>query len=234
MNDYFSHRVRKLIGIMMTASVIGLLCTPLFPWITIDYDGDNSYLPTGYLTQDDSDWDGSDNLNWISWSFWLAIIFGIAALLGFALYHIGRYRVFGHILLLSGCIIVLFGILNIVNHVWLIGEINDLSGDAFYFFNYIPLIMGIILLVASIGYVILVLPASMHAFASLPGRTSGYHRPPTQHEPTEGEKAEVEWESSGGRITIQCPECGNTWSMEKPDEPVTVFCPSCGKKGRIK
>lgn len=246
MNDYFSRRVRKLVGILIAVSVVGLICTPLLPWVTVDYQDsqtqaqDTAYLMSGELRDTAINWDGGSNLNWITWSFWLTIVFGIVALLGVAIHQIQRYRLFAHILLVSGSIVILFGVLNIVNHIWLIGEISDLSHlyqtqvNASFFFNYIPFIMGVAVLIASIGYLVVVLPASIQVFAGYAGRAGRQRRsPPRRAQSTATTTSGEQEQSPENRITVTCPACGNSWSMQKPDEPTTVFCPSCGKSGRI-
>lgn len=125
-----------------------------------------------------------DNVSGIGFYFWLSLFFLLIIMIGIGVYSLGqKYQLFGHIFFLLSIFILIFSILIVLNHVFLIGNIgtfndklDDLGGAAgaigmgglfsteiSFSFNYVPLIMGIILLIFSLIFVIKVIPTSIRA-----------------------------------------------------------------------
>lgn len=180
MDRYFAARAQKFVYMVIIVSIIGLSTTPLLPWLAVEYQGGNTdYLTKAHISANataigaPAAYENLDkDLNVLSTSFWLALIFGIVALAGLAIYRSGMITIVGHILMLIACIMVVFGILAITSHWGLITHVDDLNdhlqiiggGTCMYRYNYIPLIMGVLLLIGTIGYLTVVAPYCGKAF----------------------------------------------------------------------
>jgi hypothetical protein len=267
MNDPFADQVRKFTLIMVLVSIIALIFMPLLPWTSISAKGidKTQWYYEGMLIQsgeseEDSNTDSKtidatiglkNNLGLIGLSFWLTILFGIIIIIGIGIYKMGqKYQLFGHIFFLTGIAILIFGILSLIGHVWFIGNVGTLSDEAgknvdyVFSFNYIPLIMSIILLIISIIYTIKVVPASIAFMGSLSRQNrmryqqqyagayqqappqNTYQQPPQQQRqqqtsppPQQQTQDQKPAQSSGSKF---CPKCGTKITGS------SKFCTNCG------
>lgn len=200
MDQRFANTTRTMLFIIFFTSVVGLITMPLFPWISSETEwGGETH--TSYISEGDihiaSEQTGSSkeirnldgDLGMIGISFWLSLIFGIIALVGLAVYRAGgRIASIGHILLLIGAVVIVFAILAVVYHglfIMDLGELEETMGTSYsmlFFYNYIPAIMAVILLIASIIYLAVVVPFSARAlFAYRPRYPPQPYPPPPQY-----------------------------------------------------
>ena len=261
MNKVFLIKTQKLIWISIIVSIIALVFMPLLPWFSItvsEYSG-SVYFNEGmlnmeskilsYYSYDDTSetikaelYKLNESLGLISLSFWLAIIFGIMSLIGITVYKIERIPIISYIILLIGCLMMIFGILVIIGHWNFIAQVYDFpppssSGHVFFGYNYVPLIMGVILLIDSVSYTLTVAPISTRGLilslrqkqAEAEARYREYNagiKQPTKaynHHVDKPKSASVE-KTSAGSTPKFCPNCGTKL------EGNPKFCPSCGKK----
>lgn len=118
----------------------------------------------------------SRSLSLISTTLWVSIFFGILILIGLALYKLQkRYESFSHIFLLLGCLSIIPAILILVGHLQFILHISTLAAQIdktiysiLFYYNYIPLIMGLILFTCAILYTKTVLSPSLAYFKHKP------------------------------------------------------------------
>jgi hypothetical protein len=119
----------------------------------------------------------------ISWSFWLTLISGIIIFIGLAFYKLEkRLESLSYVFLIGGCVSVIFSILILVGHIQFMLRISSLSSDeplsfaarlyapsfdfssAYFGYNYVPLILGIIVLILSVIYTKMIVSASFSFF----------------------------------------------------------------------
>ena len=200
--------------------------------------------------------DMNGNLGLISLSFWLVVFFCIIVIAGIAFYNLEKQPFFSYILFLVGCIFVIFAILVLVSHVGIIGNIDDFptvdsDNDEYltetykhsFGYNYVPLIMGIILMILSILYIVFVALPSVKAFSARlkqpkpayqaynPG---GYQQMPPQQPmmqqsfqapppppPVPEEPSKPKKKTKNPKF---CTICGTSLTSDAD------FCPNCGKK----
>ncbi len=151
-----------------------------------------------------------DNVGGIGIFFWFSLFFVIILLIGIAVYNIGqKYQIIGNIMFIMSIFVLIFSLMIVLNHVFLImniGTINDkiddvgsamsymgvglFSNEITYSFNYIPFIMGILLLIISIMFVVSVVPTAIRSFSSrrprpmgTPGGYPPQQQPPMQQQP---------------------------------------------------
>jgi hypothetical protein len=130
----------------------------------------------------------SASLNLISFSFWIAILCAVFALFGLAVYKLDkRYNKLSHVFLLLGCLSLLPGILVLIGHLQFILQLGALSGgeslgysalllgapsfafsNAYYGYNYLPLLLGIGILIVSLVYIKTVISPSLAALKQQP------------------------------------------------------------------
>jgi hypothetical protein len=118
----------------------------------------------------------SKSLSLISMMFWLCIFFGIFIIIGLALYKLQkRYESLSHIFLLIGCLSVIPAILILVGHLQFILNISRLAAETdsanysiLFYYNYVPVFMGLILFICAILYTKTVLSSSLTFFKQRP------------------------------------------------------------------
>ncbi len=257
MNDPFSDQVRKFTFIMVIVSLIALIFMPLLPWVSYSMDGsdktqwwgEGSIMRQGEQAEDsnsdsktiDASIGLKNNLGLIGLSFWLTILFGIIIVIGIGIYKMGqKYQLFGHIFFLMGIVFIIFGILALLGHVWFIGNVGILADEAGksaeigYSFNYIPMIMSIILLIMSIIYSIKVVPASIGYMSSWSRQNrmryqqqygGAYQQVPSQNT----------YQQPPQQTQQQTPPPPNQTQQTQPQKPSqstvrSKFCPKCGAK----
>ncbi|MEW6069872.1 MAG: hypothetical protein AB1485_04585, partial [Candidatus Thermoplasmatota archaeon] len=77
--------------------------------------------------------------------------------------------------------------------------------------------------VATVGLIVVVVLLKMRRFGTLKVEKSAEER-----------KTELEFPSKIQTITLRCPECMMTFSMEAKPKPFPIKCPNCGTEGVIR
>lgn len=195
-----------------------------------------------------------DNIGGIGVFFWLSLLFTIILLVGVMIFNIGqKYQIIGNIMFIMSIFVLIFSLMIVLNHAFLImniGTINDkiddlgstmgylgiglFSNEISYSFNYIPFIMGILLLIISIMFVVSVVPTAMRSFSSRRPRPTahqgGYppqHQPPIQQQPVAPPPPlpqQAPRQNQPITPPAACPMCG------APLKGSPKFCPKCGGK----
>lgn len=251
MSGEFLMKTHKLTRIMIIVSIISLIFMPLLPWIS-STPGETSgtYINEGFLDiASNAYYSGSsdsaeaaklnNDLGLISLSFWLVLVFSIVSLIGIAIYKIEKTPFISHIILLIGCMTIIFGILVIFGHWNFIVHVGDISGysSVFYGYNYIPLIMGIILLFTSISYTTTVAPTStrslVYYFRQRQSEAEAKYqeyRTRVERQPADAsyhlteKPSPTSVQKKTGTTPKSCPECG----VKLGGNP--KFCQKCGRK----
>ncbi len=255
MIDYFIAKVRKFTMIMIIVSLLALIFMPLLPWVSMSAGDTTNWMGEGEIDigaeTADSATQKSDfqkaqigmrgNLGLIGLSFWMTILFGIIIMMGIGIYNMGqKYRLFSHIIFLIGIMFLIFAILIVISHVWFLGNVGTLSDEAgknvdyAFSFNYLPLIMGVILLIISIMYTIQIFPASLRAITSHSRQSQMryYQQGPQQPGFQQGPPQQMQ-QTSPPQPTQQPPQ---PQTQQKPPQPqgqkqgAAKFCPTCGTK----
>jgi len=272
MDQIFAAKAQKIITIIILVSVIGLVTMPLFPWMSCEhktYNSDGEKVSvTEYICEEDirtaSKASGSNretrnldgDIGMIGLSFWLALIFGIIALIGITVYRAGGWGIsIGSLLLLIGVIVIVFAILALVYSGIFFGDVGNheqalnkyqSGGEKYkemFFYNYIPMIMSIILLIASLAYLAVIVPFSVRTlFPHRPGYPMQPYQPQTppqqpyssQPVPVKPPPAQQPWQPSTKPTIIKCPKCGESLQVTSTIRPIEIICPKCGAKGVLK
>ena len=176
MNLPFVKRGRKITGLIVVSSIIGLSLISLLPWITVTETPSTDETITVYhnfATMEKSDNEQIKNivkdLGLISNCFWLVIIFGLLSFVGMIIYTSGKYSSLAQIIMLIGCATILFSILVVFVNWNLISNIENMEAISTplifksvpIMYAHLPLIMGIISLMGAILYTVVVAPFSI-------------------------------------------------------------------------
>lgn len=185
-----------------------------------------------------------NNLGGIGFYYWMSLLFIIIIFVGIGLYSMGqKYQLFGNIIFLLSIMILIFSILIILNHVWFMGstgELSDLAGkdtDYAFSFNYIPMIMGIILLILSIIFIVNVAPVAIGSITANSQRNRaryyqqqpGYQQPQQQTPPpppSAGQPQQQPPQQQPPQQQQQTPPP----NKEQSKKAGSKFCPKCGTK----
>lgn len=142
--------------------------------------------------------DLDSNIDNMTLMYWLMLLFLIIGIIGVAVYRIGNRNAetTGKILIMIGAFALIFAILSVVffglcftniaaaqkatDDYWDENDLDD-KPNIFLGYNYIPLILGIILLIITIVYMAKVFPKLARSFRSYP--PSGYYPPPRDRGP---------------------------------------------------
>ncbi|MCG2825431.1 MAG: hypothetical protein L6265_02420 [Thermoplasmatales archaeon] len=269
MDQIFAAKAQKIITIIILVSIIGLVTMPLFPWMSYEHktynsDGERVSVTT-YLSEEDihtaSKASGSSretrnldgDIGMIGLSLWLALIFGIIALIGITVYRAGGWGIsIGSLLLLISVIVIVFAILALVYNGIFFGDVGNheravnkylSEGEKYkemFFYNYIPMIMSIILLIASLAYLAVIVPFSVRTlFPHRPGYPMQPYQPQTTlQQPYSPQPVPVKPPPAQQPPTkptiIKCPKCGETLQVTSGIRPIEIICPRCGAKGVLK
>lgn len=189
-------QTQKIIFVILVVTTIGLITIPLFPWVSCETKSLNvktgeKVTVTLYDSQEEihlaAESDSSkeienldNDINIITISFWLALIFAILAFIGLQLAKGSRLSsTVGYIILLIASGLLVWGILTVLYHGFFISEVFNLQktigGTTFgaatvkisFSYNYVPIVMSIVLLIASIIYVATVVPYSIKSLRAL-------------------------------------------------------------------
>jgi hypothetical protein len=248
MDPMFIKKTNGLIRIIIIATVIGLITIPIFPWIMAPFEGESSaYISEGFIEIAKNGGYGgsssseikivSDDLGFIGLSFWLVLLFGVISLIGIMIAKIkSRWSFIPSILLLLiGCMTILFSVFIVYGHWNFFTHVNEFSeggiSTGIFGFNYIPLVMGIILLISSISYTAKVVSFSAYSIPNyMNQQQTNAEAQYSQYQKSRQEKPVIKKEdppkpSTEPKTTPNfCPNCG---TKVKPD---IKFCPSCGNK----
>lgn len=214
-------KTQKLAWLMIISCIIGLVFMPLFPWTSSTIGGTTIYSFEGGMAMFDP-FDGDISL--ITLSFYLGLIFSIIALIGVMIYKTGRSMVGSRIVLIIGCVTILFSVLILFGHWNLLSHIDELAKNSgisiSYGYNYIPLILGIVLMIGSILYTVTVVPVltrqKQAAFVASPQPMAR----PQQYDVRTVEDA----------IDTKIQPVEKTPAAEPKTEAALKFCPGCGAK----
>jgi len=129
----------------------------------------------------------STSIGYISLACWLTILFAVIAIIGLALYKLDRrYNRPAHVLIIIGCFTILPALLILIGHLLFILQLGSLSGEeslgsilgmgapsfafsnAYYGYNYLPLLLGIGILIVSLVYIKTVISPSLAALKQQP------------------------------------------------------------------
>jgi ribosomal protein S27E len=173
-------KAARLSLLIIFLSIIGLILVSLLPWISVAEDGavkQNLHFNYEMMQKSNNKQikNLTTNLYIINISFWILTILGIISFIGVTIYASNVDSRIGLILLASYCASLIFSIL-IVFLNWIIiktvEESNTISASTIIFtpikYAYIPLVVGILLLISSIRYTWVILPYSIKELKSLP------------------------------------------------------------------
>ena len=144
-------------------SIIGLIFMSFLPWIsTAENDAVKGELYFSFEMMKKSDneqiSDLADYLNLINISFWALIILGLLSFIGATIHASGKFSVVGHVILMVGCVTLIFSILVIVLQLMIlenIGHMDIISASAIYSpmnYAYILLIPSFLISICSVLY----------------------------------------------------------------------------------
>ena len=232
MNKDFLGKTQKLAWLIIILSVLGLIFMPLLPWFSVATGGLTQYfneatidaMASVGLTKVNED------LGLIGLSFWLALIFGIVAIIGGMVHKTARSPILSRIILITGCITILFAVLIIIGHWNFLNHIDELASattSVSYGYNYIPLILGIALLISSIFYTVTVVLMSTRSPIRSPRPKQAAVRAPEQTTGTDIQSVEEKKSAPVQKtdaVPKFCPGCGAKL-IDK-----SKFCPKCGAK----
>jgi hypothetical protein len=200
---------KKMMTALLYLTIITIFFIPLLPYFGLSYEGEkngsdgdvekvevmdftygnplmleivSSYSPVASY----------DNINDDLWAIsalaWMALIFIAIGFIGLAIYSMNRWRmVYISLFLVVAISLLIISILMMSYHGFMIKDIYEFgddyssSAEIIYTYNYIPLIMGILILIFSILFFIFVIKNSKTALMSMMGRGAygyGYGYPP--------------------------------------------------------
>lgn len=183
----FTEYTYKILWVVIFISIIGLVISPLLPWIEISYTKISAQNPEGtevnkkrshiyikfgeYNDTETEKLEAIENdIEMINIGLLLSLIFSMIGLLGVVLFRTGKNEKLSLILMLISVGILVFSLITIGYHIPLQGDIeslNTLYGDDMTVsrsFNYAPLVAGISTLICSIIYMIVLLPFAYSRF----------------------------------------------------------------------
>ncbi len=162
MNQILVKRVRKITSLIIVSSIFGLCLLSLLPLISIKSNSaDNAeYLNLDAMEKSDDEqiYNLANSLRLINTCFWIVIIIGLFSLIGIIINISEKKQSLARIIILIGCVTLIFNVLIIFYYLNLIDEIESLNniitssmfGPILY--AHLPIIMGIISLGGSIAY----------------------------------------------------------------------------------
>ena len=144
-------------------SIIGLIFMSFLPWIsTAENDAvkGDLYFSFEMMKKSDNEQisDLADYQNLINISFWALIILGLLSFIGATIHVSGKFSVVGHVILMVGCVTLIFSILVIVLQLMIlenIGDMDIISASAIYSpmnYAYILLIPSFLIFICSVLY----------------------------------------------------------------------------------
>jgi hypothetical protein len=173
-------KAKKLTISIVVLSIIALILMSLLPWISVkenDFVKEDLHFNFEMMRKSNNDQIGDlvSDQNLINISFWALIILGLLSFLGATIYASGKFSVLGYIMLLVGCITLIFSILVIDLQLVIldkIGKMDTISASAIFSpFNYayFLLIPSILILIISVSYTWAMSSHSIQKFKVLKG-----------------------------------------------------------------
>jgi len=143
----------------------------------------------------------TDALQLMSWSLWLTILFAIIIIVGLALYKLEkRYETLSHLFLMMGGVSILFSLLILIGHIQFFMHLNALANpakgvtmpysisfdfsNAYFGYNYVPLLIGILLVIVSSMYLKLMIGPTMRYFKNRSKTTAAATPSPSTTKPS--------------------------------------------------
>ena len=156
-------RAERLTIWIVFLSIIGLIFMSFLPHIsTAENDAVKGDLYFNFEMMKKSDneqiSDLADHLNLINISFWALVILGLLSFIGATIHASGKFSVMGNVILMVGCVTLIFSILVIDLQFMIlenIGEMNIISASAIYSpmnYAYILLIPSFLIFICSVLY----------------------------------------------------------------------------------
>jgi hypothetical protein len=170
-------KAEKLTIYILFLSIICLILLTLLPWISVtenDHVKQDLYFNFEMMKQSDN---GdiirlAGDLNLINISFWILIILSLVSFLGTIIHLSNRFSFAGNILLLVGCITLIFSILVFFLQIIItqnIGKLSTISASAIYppiKFSYFLLVPSFIIFIWSALYTLTVVTHFIQKFKS--------------------------------------------------------------------
>jgi len=179
MNLEFVEREKKLATLLIVSSILVLTLTSILPWISVIETTSSGDTLVSYNIAKMTDNDISNiqkQLELINICFWITVMFGMISLAGTIIYITEKHAPLAQLMMVIGCITIIFSILGTFLLWALIGSIDSISNilDATAFQNsivtikyaYFPLALGIISAIFSALYVIIIILFSVKRVAS--------------------------------------------------------------------
>ena len=166
MNPRFAIRVRKITGLIVVSSIIGLSLIAFLPCISVTEttsSGETVYnIATMEKSSDEQIKNITKDIKLISSFFWLVLLFSILSFIGIIIHVSGKHSSLAQLIMTIGCATTIFSIL-VVFLLWSwiknIETIDAVSTTLIFRLNYLslgyahlPLTMGVISLIGSVSY----------------------------------------------------------------------------------
>lgn len=176
MKKVLTDKVGKLTAWIMFLSIIGLVFTSVLPWISVTettpVEGELFFnLEMMEKSHNEDIINLSEKINLIDTSFFLVLIFSILSYLSFIIYRSRTCSSFAQLMIIvGGCAIIILSVLIIFSNFNFIKTVEDIEGiSASYMFTsikyaYMPLIVGVGLLISSVSYTGIVVFYSIRYF----------------------------------------------------------------------
>ena len=181
MDLVFAKRIKKILGLIILTTVIGMSFLSVFPLIT-----ETQTLSTGETVDiyyDLASIEKSNNeqihiigqnLGLINICLWIILIFCILSLIGVVFFTSGKQIFLGHVLMLIGCAVIVFSIIALFSQ-WIftknISNMDAISLAPFFAienmpikYAQIPIIFSVLSFIGSVFYVLFVLLFSITHF----------------------------------------------------------------------
>jgi DNA-directed RNA polymerase subunit RPC12/RpoP len=241
MNLLFVKRGRKITGLVVVSSIIGLSLMSLLPWISVTETPSADETITVYhnfatmeMSDDEQIKEIVKDLRLISNCFWLVIIFGLLSFAGIIIYTSKKYSSLAQIIMLIGCATIIFSVLAVFVNWNLINNIKNMeaisaslifkSGPIMY--AQLPLIMGVISLIGAALYAVVATSFSIkYLISSKKEKKSGKKQYDQKTKPEQFSKKEEEIVIKKTPIEEKQELLEQIQTIEKPVTPKQSFAP---------
>lgn len=165
----FTKKSRINIGWIVTLSILGLILISILPLVTND-QGDNISYNFALLEKTSNIHlsDLKNDIQLIIYFLWLSLIFALVSFIGLIIHTVQKKPKLGLLLMLFGCVTILFSILIVIFQIILISKIENIQnitaasiGPLPINYIYITILIGFALLVISAMHTINVAPFSI-------------------------------------------------------------------------
>jgi len=191
MTMVFVKQVRKITGLILISSVIGLVLMSFLPWVTVTETDSNDQVNHVYYNlemikkSNDPQINSIENyLNMVSILFWIIIIISLLSYVGIILHVSKKTLPLDHIIMLLCCLMVVFTLLIVLLHWNLLQRVDNMSSISMSLiiqkiplsYSLISYLIQIIVLVESIWYIKIVAPFSIKSLIKSIKQRSRYKK----------------------------------------------------------